>query len=486
MSAGPAKAKIKDQELKRFLESSKLTPASAPGGAAASDAVDLVEKARREQMEKAMDRMNLAPLVRQKVQASLAAAPAARKLSPSDFESIAIIGRGAFGEVRLCRKKDNRAVFAMKVMKKSEMFKKNQVAHIRAERDVLALCNNQWVVKLHFSFQDEKYLHLVMEYLPGGDLMTILMKYDTLTDDQTRFYMAEVALAIKSVHDINYLHRDLKPDNVLLDANGHIKLSDFGLCKGFESSPVPYMDQFQEALKQQQHDVLPGSARANASGTSEVRSDWKTRSRKLAYSTVGTPDYIAPEVFAQTGYGVECDWWSLGVIMFECLVGYPPFYSDVPMSTCRKIVNWKTTLAFPDDCHVSENARHLICSLICDAPSRLSFEQLKSHPFFSGIDWENIRNQRAAIVPSVTSEVDVQNFDKFDGQFECEEDEVHPEANKLFVGYTFNPQGNSVGSPVPPAASSGAVFVPVSQYQSAVNVPAPTLVFLSPSGSSTP
>jgi serine/threonine protein kinase len=124
-------------------------------------------------------------------------------------QTLTIIGRGAFGEVRVCRKKDDKKIYAMKIMKKSEMLKKNQVQHIRAERDVLALSDNQWVVKLHFSFQDEKNLYLVMEYLPGGDLMTILMKYDILTEEQTRFYIAETALAIWSVHQLNYVHRDL-------------------------------------------------------------------------------------------------------------------------------------------------------------------------------------------------------------------------------------------------------------------------------------
>lgn len=132
---------------------------------------------------------------------------AKQKMSAADFDTLAVIGRGAFGEVRVVRKKDTQEIFAMKIMKKSEMVKKNQQQHIRAERDLLSLIDNPYVVQLVFSFQDDKLLYLVMEYLQGGDLMNILIKYDVLTEEQTRFYIAETALAIKSVHDLNYVHR---------------------------------------------------------------------------------------------------------------------------------------------------------------------------------------------------------------------------------------------------------------------------------------
>jgi serine/threonine kinase 38 len=320
----------------------------------------------------------------------------------------------------------------MKIMKKSEMLKKNQVTHIRAERDVLSLADCPWVVRLTYSFQDDKNLYLVMEYLQGGDLMTILMKYDILTEEQTRFYIGETALAIQAVHELNYIHRDLKPDNILLDRDGHVKLSDFGLCKAFDNGQAPYLDQYKEEAK-----------KSEAAGK-DVQGDkvkkWKARSRKLAYSTVGTPDYIAPEVFAQTGYGEECDWWSLGVIMYECLVGYPPFYAEDPMSTCRKIVNWKKTLVFPEEAKLSPEAIDLINKLICDASKRLTFEQIRNHKFFKGFDWEHVRNKKAAIIPKVTSEVDTQNFDKFEEQAEEPSDEPAnkgPTDNSQFVGFTF-------------------------------------------------
>ena len=386
-----------------------------------------------------MEAMNLSADVKKQMQAKLQAQEdeflkkGKKKMSVNDFETLTIIGRGAFGEVRVCRKKDDKKIYAMKIMKKSEMLKKNQVQHIRAERDVLALADNPWVVKLHYSFQDDKNLYLVMEYLAGGDLMTILMKYDILTEEQTRFYIAETALAIWSVHQLNYVHRDLKPDNILIDKTGHIRLSDFGLCKAFESAPAPYLEQYKaEASKNPAASPEPAAAASK-----------QHRSRKLAYSTVGTPDYIAPEVFAQTGYGQECDWWSLGVIMYECLVGYPPFYAEDPMSTCRKIVNWKKTLVFPDEAKLTPDSRDLIQRMVCDSSKRLTFEQLKQHPFFRGLNWDTVRSMKAPIVPNVTSELDTQNFDKFedltDEQLAADEAAALAAggADNSFIGYTF-------------------------------------------------
>ena len=156
------------------------------------------------------------------------------KISVKDFIPKKIIGRGAFGEVRVCRNRKTNEVVAIKKMKKQEMIYKNQIAHVRAERDILALANNPWIVELLCSFQDENYLYLVMEYLQGGDLMTLLMEKDILSEEMSRFYIAETILAIESVHNLNYIHRDLKPDNLIIDKDGHIKLSDFGLCKHVE------------------------------------------------------------------------------------------------------------------------------------------------------------------------------------------------------------------------------------------------------------
>jgi len=158
------------------------------------------------------------------------------KVSVEDYEKLKLIGRGAFGEVYLVKKKETGDIFALKQLRKSSVIKQDQAAHARAERDIMAeaeALDNEWVVTLYCSFQDAIYLYLLMEYLPGGDLLSLMIKHETFNEDQVRFFLAEIVLAVESVHKLGYVHRDIKPDNVLIGADGHIKLSDFGLCTGF-------------------------------------------------------------------------------------------------------------------------------------------------------------------------------------------------------------------------------------------------------------
>lgn len=346
------------------------------------------------------------------------------KTCVEDFDLLTIIGRGAYGEVRLCREKKSGIIYAMKKLKKSEMVKKGQVEHVRTERNLLAEVASNFIVKLYYSFQDEEYLYLIMEYLPGGDMMTLLMREDTLTEGVAKFYIAQTVLAIESLHKHNYIHRDIKPDNLLLDKNGHMKLSDFGLSKPLECRALSTLNENEpmddETLGEPMD--IDGSIPNTVNGSKwrspqEQLQHWQMNRRKLAYSTVGTPDYIAPEVLLRRGYAMECDWWSLGAIMYEMLVGYPPFYSDDPTSTCRKIVHWRTYLKFPEDANLSHEAKDLICGLLCDVEHRLGTggaHQIKAHPWFKDVLWDKLYEMEAAFKPEVNGELDTQNFMKFD------------------------------------------------------------------------
>ncbi|KAF9612585.1 hypothetical protein IFM89_002181 [Coptis chinensis] len=344
------------------------------------------------------------------------------KICVDDFELLTIIGRGAFGEVRLCREKSSGNIYAMKKLKKSEMLSRGQVEHVRAERNLLAEVGSHCIVKLYYSFQDAEYLYLIMEYLPGGDMMTLLMREDTLTESVARFYIAQSVLAIESIHTHNYIHRDIKPDNLLLDKHGHMKLSDFGLCKPIDCRTLSTLNENEpmddENLKESMD--IDGSGRDAQNGRRwksplEQLQHWQMNRRKLAFSTVGTPDYIAPEVLLKKGYGMECDWWSLGAILYEMLVGYPPFYSDDPITTCRKIVHWRNYLKFPEEARLTPEAKDLICRLLCDVDHRLGgADQIKAHPWFRDIVWDRLYDAEAAFKPEVNGELDTQNFLKFD------------------------------------------------------------------------
>ncbi|XP_072775017.1 serine/threonine-protein kinase 38 isoform X1 [Taeniopygia guttata] len=302
------------------------------------------------------------------------------RLGLEDFESLKVIGRGAFGEVRLVQKKDTGHVYAMKILRKADMLEKEQVGHIRAERDILVEADSLWVVKMFYSFQDKLNLYLIMEFLPGGDMMTLLMKKDTLTEEETQFYIAETVLAIDSIHQLGFIHRDIKPDNLLLDSKGHVKLSDFGLCTGLKKA---HRTEFYRNLNHS----LPSDFTFQNMNSKRKAETWKRNRRQLAFSTVGTPDYIAPEVFMQTGYNKLCDWWSLGVIMYEMLIGYPPFCSETPQETYKKVMNWKETLTFPPEVPISDKAKDLILSGNKQPPrdrlqeQRLGFYQLHLQAF---------------------------------------------------------------------------------------------------------
>lgn len=274
------------------------------------------------------------------------------KMGINMFEKIKMIGIGAFGEVWLVRKTDTNMLHAMKILRKTDVLRRNQAAHVKAERDILAEADNEWFVKLYYSFQDREFLYFVMDYIPGGDLMSLLIKFGIFPEDYARFYIAELVLAIESVHRMGFGHRDIKPDNILIDKDGHIKLTDFGLCTGFRwTHDSKYYQKTQHA---RQDSVEPDEREWEAIKAHCLCGDicvdkpynemkplerrhFRKHMRCQAHSLVGTPNYIAPEVLLRIGYTKDCDWWSVGVILYEMLVGQPPFLAPTPAETQLKV-----------------------------------------------------------------------------------------------------------------------------------------------------
>lgn len=325
-----------------------------------------------------------------------------KQVTISDFEFIKVIGAGAFGIVRLCRKKDTGEIFAVKQMVKEDMVNKNQVHHIRAEKDALSIAKDDWVIGLHYTFQDDLYLYMVMDYLAGGDLMMHLMRKDKFTEEETRFYIAELVEAVDYIHmNLHYIHRDIKPDNIVFDSEGHIHLLDFGLCK--HQPPQP-------ATSEGAPEILALDGRTG-------RRAPRHPPRAQLQSVVGTPDYMGPEVYRKDPYGKECDWWSVGIIMFEMLFGGPPFSDDEhnPQVTSARVMRWQDHFHMPADPAVSEEARDLLRGLICEPKHRLTAEKIRAHPFFKGLDFKQLRSLDPPIKPVVTGPLDTSNFEDFTG-----------------------------------------------------------------------
>ncbi|EMR09463.1 hypothetical protein PNEG_02405 [Pneumocystis murina B123] len=380
-----------------------------------------------------------------------------QRVDASSFVILKTIGHGAFGVVKLVRKKDNGMIYAMKILKKADMLKKGQEGHVRAERDLLAIAsdNGSWTVKLCYSFQDLAHLYLVMEYMPGGDLLNLLIVKDVFPEEFARFYIAEMVLCIEEIHKLGYIHRDIKPDNFLFDRHGHIKISDFGLSTDLSWLHDSAYFEHQRVYLLKKSGINIGNSISKRKGLNiltmlELHEDkdtgdgilsWNDENRReFAYSLVGTNSYMAPEIIRGEGYTKSCDWWSLGVILFECLYGFPPFVSKTKHATRMKILNWRQALHFPTTPSVSKEAQDLIKKLICDHKDRLGSnlckiypnslntiseysasktyhycsdaDEIKTHSWFRNIDWNSLHKQIPPFIPKIKNLEDTKYFEE--------------------------------------------------------------------------
>ncbi|XP_057952775.1 probable serine/threonine protein kinase IRE [Malania oleifera] len=325
------------------------------------------------------------------------------RTSIEDFEIIKPISRGAFGRVFLARKRATGDLFAIKVLKKADMIRKNAVESILAERNILISVRNPFVVRFFYSFTCRENLYLVMEYLNGGDLYSLLRNLGCLDEDMTRVYIAELVLALEYLHSLNVIHRDLKPDNLLIGPDGHIKLTDFGLSK------VGLIN------------ITDDLSGPSFSSTAFIGQEPKTtavqqslkREQRQKHTVAGTPDYLAPEILLGMGHGATADWWSVGVILFELLVGIPPFNAEHPLQIFDNIMNrdipWPR---IPEE--MSYEAYDLIDKLLIENPvQRLGAtgaREVKRHPFFKDINWDTVARQKAMFIPSAEGEDDTSYF----------------------------------------------------------------------------
>ncbi|GBG23950.1 Protein kinase, putative [Hondaea fermentalgiana] len=302
-----------------------------------------------------------------------ASAPPVKKPSLDDFEMVRVLGKGSFGKVLLCKKRDTGKLYAIKVLKKQHVVKRRQVVHTKTERSVLGLVDHPFVVKLHYAFQTGDKLHFVLDFCSGGELFFHLGRAGRFNESLGRFYAAEIALALGHLHKKGVVYRDLKPENILLDAEGHIKLADFGLSK---------------------EGIVSGIR-----GT---------------HSFCGTPEYLAPEVLNRHGHGTSVDWWSLGALLYEMLTGLPPWYSQdrQKMFACIR----SSELRFPE--FVSSLAQLILTDLLeRDVTKRLGssrdVDEVKEHPFFQFMDWDKLyrREIPSPFVPRLSSQTDTGNFD---------------------------------------------------------------------------
>ncbi|XP_055580630.1 microtubule-associated serine/threonine-protein kinase 2 isoform X6 [Falco cherrug] len=325
--------------------------------------------------------------------------------SEEEFETIKLISNGAYGAVYLVRHKTTRQRFAMKKINKQNLILRNQIQQAFVERDILTFAENPFVVSMFCSFETKRHLCMVMEYVEGGDCATLLKNIGALPVDMARMYFAETVLALEYLHNYGIVHRDLKPDNLLITSMGHIKLTDFGLSKiGLMSLTTNLYEGHIE----------------------------KDTREFLDKQVCGTPEYIAPEVILRQGYGKPVDWWAMGVILYEFLVGCVPFFGDTPEELFGQVIS--DEIAWPEgDDALPPDAQDLISKLLRQNPlERMgtgSAFEVKQHRFFKNLDWNGLLRQKAEFIPQLESEDDTSYFDTRSERYQHLDSEEEEDTN---------------------------------------------------------
>ena len=297
-----------------------------------------------------------------------------KKVSLNDFKLLKVLGRGTFGKVCLAQYKATKKYYAMKIMKKNIILEHNQVTHTLLEKNILQNLNYQFLVGMDFCFQIQERIYFAMNFIRGGELFSHLYKCKYFPEEKAKFYSAIVGLALEYLHTHGIVYRDIKPDNILIDEDGYLKLADFGMSK---------------MLKDQEK----------------------------AFSLCGTPEYFAPEIITREGHNKSADWWSYGILLYEMLYGIPPFYSKNTEKMFELIT--KAKLKFPQKIEVSDDAKDLIKKLLVkNQDLRLGceggFEEIKKHSFFKGFDFKALEEKKleAPFIPTLRGSIDVTNFDR--------------------------------------------------------------------------
>lgn len=317
-------------------------------------------------------------------------------LQLSDFDIGVTLGTGSFGRVRIAIYKQSNAVYAIKMLKKAAVIKLQQVEHILSERRILSSLDHPFIVKLSGTFQDVQCLYMILEYIVGGEFFTHLRKAGKFNATTCIFYSAQITLTFEYLHASDYIYRDLKPENLLLDKQGYLKITDFGFAK-----KVPY----------------------------------KT------YTLCGTPEYIAPEVLLNKGHGKGVDWWTLGILLYEMMTGQPPFIDDDPMGIYQRILAGR--MIFPK--YFDRKVKSLVKKLlVADLTKRHGCrkdgaEDVKSHKLFTGFDWKALleRKMTAPIVPVLSdSDIDTSNFDEYpEDNEEAVDSSSNTDCDQLFIEF---------------------------------------------------